>query len=308
MKTILLITLSILLSLSAITARAGSEFCGEKGVWIEILGAGSGEITDGQGSSSYLVWQDDVARLLVDIGSGSKSAFERSGADFTQIEVIALSQLSADHSADLAGYISGSEGEDRELPLLILGPASNNPAYPSTTEFVDRLIGPNGVYSYLAHTLTSASKFGYKVRATNVPATGTRRWSRYKSDILSLASIPVNHGDVPTLAWRVEIGGKIIVFAGDFNNDKNSVATFAKDVDALVASHAIPEVSRGALREEFALPSELGKVAAQANARMLILGHRNTRTRGRESISREAMEVSYDGPILFANDNECWGL
>ena len=308
MKTILLITISMLLSLSAITARAGSEFCGEKGVWIEILGAGSGEITDGQGSSSYLVWQDDVARLLVDIGSGSKSAFERSGADFTQIEVIALSQLRADHSADLAGYISGSEGEDRELPLLILGPASNNPAYPSTTEFVDRLIGPNGVYSYLAHTLTSASKFGYKVRATNVPATGTRRWSRYKSDILSLASIPVNHGDVPTLAWRVEIGGQTIVFAGDFNNDKNSVATFAKDVDALVASHAIPEVSRGALREEFALPSELGKVAAQANARMLILGHRNTRTRGRESISREAMEVSYDGPILFANDNECWGL
>ena len=254
------------------------------------------------------MWQDDVARLLVDVGSGSKSAFERSGADFTEVEVIALSHLHADHSADLAEYISGSEDEDRELPLLILGPDSNNPLYPTTTEFVDRLIGPNGAYSYLAHTLTSASKFGYKVRATNVPATGTRRWSRYKSDIMSLAAIPVNHGDVPTLAWRVEIGGKTIVFAGDFNNDKNRVATFAKDVDALVASHAIPEISRGELREEFALPSELGKVAAQANARMLILGHRNTRTRGRESISREAMEASYDGPILFANDNECWGL
>ena len=222
--------------------------------------------------------------------------------------MIALSHLHADHSADLAEYISGSEDEDRELPLLILGPDSNNPLYPTTTEFVDRLIGPNGAYSYLAHTLTSASKFGYKVRATNVPATGTRRWSRYKSDIMSLAAIPVNHGDVPTLAWRVEIGGKTIVFAGDFNNDKNRVATFAKDVDALVASHAIPEISRGELREEFALPSELGKVAAQANARMLVLGHRNTRTRGRESISREAMEASYDGPKLFSNDNECWGL
>ena len=99
MNKFLLVTLSALLSLSALSARAGSDFCGEKGVWIEILGAGSGEITDGQGSSSYLVWQDDVARLLVDVGSGSKSAFERSGADFTEVEVIALSHLHADHSA-----------------------------------------------------------------------------------------------------------------------------------------------------------------------------------------------------------------
>jgi ribonuclease BN (tRNA processing enzyme) len=308
MNKLLLLAIALTLSLGSQTASAGSDFCGEEGVWIEILGAGSGEFTDGQASSSYLVWQDDVARLLVDVGAGSKFSFEKSGADISEIEVIALSQLQPDHSADLVPFISGSEGEDRELPLMILGPDSNNPAYPTTTEFIDRLIGPNGAYSYLAHTLTSASKFGYKVRATNVPATGNRRWSRYKSDILSLAAIPVAHGDVPTIAWRVEIGGKTIVFAGDFNNDKNKVATFAKDVDALVASHAIPEVSRGQLREEFALPSELGKVAAQANARMLILGHRTTRTRGRESISRQAMEASYDGPILFANDNECWGL
>jgi ribonuclease BN (tRNA processing enzyme) len=55
-------------------------------------------------------------------------------------------------------------------------------------------------------------------------------------------------------------------------------------------------------------PSQLGRIADQANARMLILGHRNARTRGRESLSRAAMEENYDGPILFANDGECWGL
>jgi hypothetical protein len=40
----------------------------------------------------------------------------------------------------------------------------------------------------------------------------------------------------------------------------------------------------------------------------MILGHRSTRTRGRESISRNAMEDNYKGSILFANDGECWGL
>ena len=40
---------------------------------------------------------------------------------------------------------------------------------------------------------------------------------------------------------------------------------------------------------------------------MMILGHRNSRTRGRESNSRSAMEEHYDGADLFANDGECWG-
>jgi hypothetical protein len=41
---------------------------------------------------------------------------------------------------------------------------------------------------------------------------------------------------------------------------------------------------------------------------MLILAHRTNRTRGRESLSRAAIEDSYRGSVLFANDGECWGL
>jgi hypothetical protein len=41
---------------------------------------------------------------------------------------------------------------------------------------------------------------------------------------------------------------------------------------------------------------------------MLILGHRMNRTRGRETQTREAIEANYNGPIVFANELECWGL
>ena len=47
-------------------AIASSNHCGDQGVWIEILGAGSGELNDGQASPSYLIWHDDVARVLVE--------------------------------------------------------------------------------------------------------------------------------------------------------------------------------------------------------------------------------------------------
>ncbi len=106
----------------------------------------------------------------------------------------------------------------------------------------------------------------------------------------------------------MEVGGKVVVITGDFSNQKNVIPAFAKDADALVVSHAVPETARGAVRELHAIPSQLGQIAAQANARILILGHRMNRTRGRETQSREAIDKHYQGSVIFANDMECWGL
>jgi ribonuclease BN (tRNA processing enzyme) len=301
-------TASLLLSLLAGSLQANSEHCGDQGVWVEILGAGSGELNDGQGSPSYLIWQDNIARVLIDLGSGSQVGFEKSGASFETVEAIALTQLSPEHSGDLPAFISAAQSDTRTLRLSVLGPTGDGQNHLSTREFMQRLFGANGVYPYLANAIKPRASLGYRIRGVDVQATGNKRWAGYQTEHVKLSAIPVHSGDIPALAWRVEIDDQIIVVTGDFNNSKNLVATFAKDADALVVSHAIPENSRGALRELHSRPSQLGHIADQANARMLILGHRNARTRGRESLSRAAMEENYDGPILFANDGECWGL
>ena len=100
----------------------------------------------------------------------------------------------------------------------------------------------------------------------------------------------MNHSVVPAVAWRVDVGDLSVVFTGDFNNEKNVIPKFAKGADALVATHAIPENARGNQRELHALPSQLGRIAKQAEARMLVLSHRMNRTRGRESQSRGHIE------------------
>jgi ribonuclease BN (tRNA processing enzyme) len=303
-----LITVGLLLSLLAGSLQASSKHCGDQGVWVEILGAGSGELDDGQASPSYLIWQDNVARVLIDLGSGSQVGFEKSGASFETVEAIALTQLSPEHSSDLPAFISAAQSDTRSLRLSVLGPTGDGQNHLSTREFMQRLFGANGVYPYLANAIKPRASLGYRIRGVDVQATGSKRWAGYQTEHVKLSAIPVNSGDTPSLAWRVEIDDQVIVVTGDFNNSKNLVATFAKDADALVVSHAIPENSRGTLRELHSRPSQLGRIADQANARMLILGHRNARTRGRESLSRAAMEENYDGPILFANDGECWGL
>ena len=75
-----------------------SEQCGDKGVWIQILGAGGEELNDKQASSSYLVWLNNEARVLIDTGPGSSVGFDKSGANFESLDAIVYTQLRADHS------------------------------------------------------------------------------------------------------------------------------------------------------------------------------------------------------------------
>ena len=295
------------LLLAAAAHAQDAPYCGDRGVWIQILGAGGHEIDDSQAGPSYLVWIDNQARLLIDTASGSAARYDESGADFNDLDAIALSNLQAYNTIDLPAFVEGSVGLGRERALPVFGPSGSD-TYPDTETWVSRLIGPLGVYPYLADFLTYKSSGGYKLNPRNVPATGRRRWARFGNEHFRLSAIPVQHGTVPAIAWRVEIDDQLIVFAGSFSNAKNVIAEFAKGADALVVSHAIPENARGRASEMFATPSQIGRVASQAEVRMLILGHRTNRTRGVESQSRAAIEAEYSNPLLFANDLECWGL
>ena len=288
-------------------AQPREPFCGDEGVWVQTLGSGGEELNDRRSAASYLVWRDDRALLLVDPGPGSSLRFDEAGADFRDLDAIVFTNLLAPRTADFPGFVAGSRNADRVRPLTVLGPDGDD-AYPSTREFVERLIGPGGAYSHLAGYLSFASPGGYKINARSVPATGQRRWARFGTKDLSLSAVPVHHGDVPSLAWRVEIAGQSIMFTGNFNNRNDIVAGFAKDVDALVIHLAIPDFARGEVRERFVRPSQIGRIAQRANARMVFLGYRTSRTLGRESASRAAIREHYGGPLVFANELECWGL
>lgn len=293
--------------LTAADLRA-AQVCGETGVWVQILGAGGAEINDGAAGSSYVIWLDNKARAIIDTGPGSSVAFDQSGAQFEDIEVMAFTHLHADHSADFAAFVEGSASLTRTAPLIVLGPDSAVPGIPDMSTFVDRFIGAEGVYPHLQDFLTHKSSGGYRIRVRNVPSSGVKRWAQFGSEHLRLAAIPVYHDGVPALAWRVEVGDKSVVITGDFNNQKNVMPKFAKNADMLIATHAIPENARGNQKERYALPSQLGRIAKQADARILVLSHRMNRTRGKESLSRQAIEEHYQGYVLFANDGECWGL
>jgi ribonuclease BN (tRNA processing enzyme) len=300
-------TCAVALTFAAcIDAADRQRLCGETGVWIQILGSGGEELTDARASSGYLVWRDDAAKLLVDPGPGSALRFEEGRAKFDDVDAVVFTSLKPDHSVELPAFVQGGGFGPRNRVLPVLGPDGND-AWPSTRAFVERLIGPHGAYPALAGYLQPHAE-NFHLDVTDVPASGARRWARFGTAALTLAAFPVHDANVPSLAWRVTLGTQSITFTGDFNNAGDTLVAFAKGSDALVIDHSIEEGARGEVRTQHVMPSQIGSIASRAGVRMVILGHRTSRTRGRESLSEQAIRAHYAGPLIFADDNECWGL
>lgn len=277
--------------------------CGDAGVWLQVLGSGGPELDDGRASSGYIIWHNGKARVLVDMGGGSLFRFEQSGASLNDLDVILLSHMHVDHSSDLPVLVKASyfSGRGRDLPIY--GPTGNR-LMPSMTELVKNMFGPSGAFRYLGDYIDGSAD--YRLVPHNVEASGRNEQVLRSDSRYRMTAVPVHHGPVPALAWRVEIAGRSLVFSGDMNNQYQTLATLAKGADLLVAHHAIPEQARRVARNLHMPPSVIGQIAARAHVRQLVLSHRMNRTLGRERAATEQIRRAYRGPLQFADDLQCF--
>jgi ribonuclease BN (tRNA processing enzyme) len=288
---------------SSLSARAQS--CGLQGVAVQVLGSGGPELQDKRASSSYLVWENGQARVLIDAGGGSALRFGESGAQMSQLDVILFTHFHVDHSADFPTLIFSSWFEDRKRPLPIYGPSGND-FMPSTTEFVSDLFGDKrGAYRYLSELLVPGEEGSYKMQPHNVVANPTPV-AVFRSGDLAASAVRVIHGAVPALAWRVELGGKSIVLSGDTNGEGEGLVRLAMNADLFIAHNAVPEGATGIERRLHMPPSVIGQIADDAHVKHLVLSHRMLRTLGNEDQTQSEIRKRYLGPIAFANDLDCF--
>ena len=279
--------------------------CGTRGVYVQVLGAGADDLEDAQAGSGYLVWVDGKARVLIDMGPGSALRFEESGADFKDLIAVVFSQLHVGHSADLPAFLHGAAVLRRKEDLPIFGPSDGEKTLGLKT-WTRRLLGPNGAYPHLADFFSPFSRGGFEVLQEEVDSRGRKPWRGFRRDGIALSAIATDHGQGTSLAWRVDVGEVGITFTGDTGNRRQTVKTLAEGSTIIVGHHAVPENVRGFARDEHMPPSQLAKLAEEADATMLILSHRTPRTRGRELQSRREIGTLFKGAVLFANDLECW--
>ena len=284
------------------TAFAAGTGCGTDGARLQVLGSGGPESTDGRASTSYLLWENGRAILLVDMGSGSMRNFERSGASIDDLEAILLTHLHVDHSVDLPALVKASYFTRRDTELPLYGPGGND-LMPGTREFVQALLGPAGPYRYLSSYLDGSEPWRLSVH--EIKASGSEEGMAMEADGLKIIYVPVHHGPIPALAWKVELSGKRLVFSGDMSGRNNTLAGLAAGADLLVAHNAIPEDAGQSARSLHMPPSEIGRIASEAGVKSLLLSHRMNRTLGREKETLEMVRRNYQGPVTFAEDMMC---
>jgi ribonuclease BN (tRNA processing enzyme) len=301
----LCICVSVALECNPLPAAAQS--CGSTGVAMQVLGSGGPEVEAKRASTSYLIWENGRARVIIDAGGGSALRLGESGAKMSDVDVFLFSHFHIDHSGDFPALVFSSWFGDRRRPLPVYGPSANQ-FMPSTTEFVrDLFSDPHGSWRYLSDMIKPNPEGTYELQPHNVAPTPTPVLVFRDSD-MAVYAVSVVHGAFPALAWRVEIGGKRIVFSGDTNGDGQGLTQLASDADIFVAHNAVRENATGVERRLHMPPSVIGTIAANAHVKQLVLSHRMLRTLGREDETQGEIRRRFAGPIEFANDLDCFPL
>ena len=293
MKRLMLagVMLALMMSLDAV-----AQSCTGNPVAVQVLGSGAPGFVKDRANTSYLLWIGNQAKILVDAGGGAYVRFGQAQAKFTDLSMILVSHLHPDHSSDLPGVLwSGRMTRDGMLPIV--GP-SGNEAAPAFNDFLTRLFDPNsGSWEVLSSVVAPGP--GVKLDPHVVDVTKAEPTTAYDRDGMKVTAMGIPHGNLPTLAYRVETQGVSVVFSSDQNGTNPRFPGFAKAADILLMHLAI---GVGANNPNQALPAVVGSVAQSANPKRLILSHI-----ANFDLDAAVAEVkkNYSGSLTIGADLQC---
>jgi ribonuclease BN (tRNA processing enzyme) len=229
---------------------------------VVVLGSG-GPRAFGKAGSSYILLIDGKPRILLDAGPG---AFVRIGElhiDLRQVDIVLLTHLRIDHSADLAAFFNARALiSDGAIKYRVFGPDGAG-LFPKTSRFVDLQVGDNGAFPYQK---TFGARETFSVRDL-VIGLNTGVTEILDENGLIVEEIATHHGDCPSVAYRITYHGESVVFSGDMDASAiSNLVQLAKGPDLLVFNCAVldPSDSPSQLYELHTPPKKIGEAAKQS--------------------------------------------
>ena len=299
---------------------------------VMVLGSGGPVATaKGRASASYMIFTDGKPRVLMDIGGGAFQRLAASGLNIKDLDIILLSHLHIDHTADLSAAIktiyfhNTMAGTARTSAVHIYGPKSNGipfpnnptPQYPDTTEyahkhydindgterylnvFASAISNNQSQFKYMAHDLDSKVNGAVIKELLNTP------------DGLIIQSIAVDHGPVPAVGFRIEYKGHSVVYSGDTGSKNDNMITLSQNADLLIYDTAITETlpPNPVFHVLHTSPARIGQVAAAAGVKKLVLSHITPVVEPRiKEVKKTIRQQGYAGKIKVAKDLKVYNL
>jgi ribonuclease BN (tRNA processing enzyme) len=291
-----------LLVLISISSGASAQSCAANPVAVQILGSGGPAINRDRASTSYLLWIDGQAKLLVDAGGGAFLRFGQAQAKLSDLSLVAISHFHPDHVSDLPALLWLSTYARKEI-LPIAGPSGND-LVPSFPTFLSRLFdAKTGAFQVLGTTLGGAPVAGVgggvRLDVGVVDVTKAEPSTVFDRDGLTVTALGIPHGNIPALAYRVQTRNVSVVFSSDQNGTNPRFVDFAHGANVLIMHLAI---AAGTTNPIHAAPAVVGRIAQDAGVGRLIVSHI-----GQFDLDAAIADLKkfYTGPLTVGADLQC---
>jgi ribonuclease BN (tRNA processing enzyme) len=245
--------------------------------------------------------------VLIDAGGGTFVRFGEARADFRALDFVGLSHLHTDHSADFVALLKSGFFSGRERPLVAAGPGAGGP-FPGFLDYLNSMIGKeSGAYGYLSGYLDGSGRL-VKLEPREIGENQSDPVVVLANDEFAVEALPVPHGIVPAIGFRVHVGDSTVVFASDQNGSDDRFTAFAKGASLLVMHMAVPEDASGSALQLHARPSRIAAIAKESGAESLLLSHFMARSLRDLEGNVEVVRLGFDGDIVVAEDLACISL
>lgn len=272
----------------------------ELAMHLTLLGTGCPQVDTERYGPASLVRHNGLA-FLVDCGSGVTQRLVAAGSGGWALDALLLTHLHSDHIVDLFQLIISSWHQGRDFPQRILGP-------PGTRRFCDGLMAlwRAELEQRIAYEMRSSTE------ALELDVTEFGPGEIWDEGGVRVTAVEVDHRPVlHAYGFVFEAGGRKLVFSGDTRYCPALIEA-ARGADILVHECFIhdglppDEGNRtsegvGNVALYHTLSNEVGKVAAQAGVRCLVLNH-FVPVRFDKSDLLAEVRRDYAGPIVLGED------
>jgi len=271
-------------------------------------------------SSNLLVVNDTY--YLIDAGDGVLRRLTQAGANFRKVGRVFITHDHDDHTAGLGTLMSVSWDFQRHDLIDVYGP-------PGTAALVKGAIQYFTVNAEIRwvegrRTLLSKVFVGHDVQPGSIYEDANIKVTAVENTHFHIPEGTPYYGKYKSYAYRFQTPDRVIVFTGD-TGPSDAVAELAKNADILVSEVASPDdlkqllIKNGTwqgmspdqqtafmrhLNEEHLTPEEVGKLAARANVKKVVLTHLTLTTTENDDYQRFVPEVKkfYSGDVVVAKD------
>jgi ribonuclease BN (tRNA processing enzyme) len=240
-----------------------------------VLGSGTCIPTVERGPSG-LALAVDSHLIFFDGGGGSLRQMVRLGLDYRRVDFLCLTHFHPDHVSDFVPFLFAMNYTvrfTRSLPLHIIGPQGVENFYTRLKEIYGEWIASK-TYDLSLHQAAE---------------------ERLDFSDLAIQTLPMQHSDA-SIGFRVEAGGKALVYSGDTDYCQN-IVRLGKKADLLILECSFPDERKAA---GHLTPTLAGRIAREAHSKKLLLTHFYPVFQGHDILKECQKEFS--GEILLAED------